>query len=66
MPARQDRKKVHHGRRKKGSRIRRRLWKLRHKLKVRKMNLGRKLSGRKLRNYIRRSKIRSSLSRIRY
>ena len=65
MPARQDRNKVHHGRRKRGSRIRRRLRAIRHGWKVRKPNLGRKLSGRKLRNYIRRAKIRSSLKKIR-
>ena len=64
MAARQDRNRVHHGRRKRGSRIRRRLRALRRGWKVRKMNMGRKLSGRKRRNYIRRAKIRSSLNRV--
>lgn len=36
MAARQDRQKVHKGRRKRGSRIRRRLWALRNKRRVRK------------------------------
>jgi hypothetical protein len=36
MAARQDRQKVHHGRRKKGQKIRRRAWALRHNRKVRK------------------------------
>ena len=35
MPARQDRKKVHHGRRKKGRRIRKALWARRHNKKIR-------------------------------
>lgn len=65
MVARHDRKRVHHGRRKRGSRYRRRMRALRLKLRVRKPNLGRKLSGRKLQNYIRRAKIRSSLRGIR-
>ena len=37
---------------------------IRHGKKVRKKNMGRKLSGRKLKNYIRRMKIRSSLKKI--
>lgn len=36
MVARQDRQKVHHGRRKKGQRTRRRLWAIRNNRKVRK------------------------------
>lgn len=36
MVAKHDRQKVHHGRRKKGSRIRRRNWAIRHNRKVRK------------------------------
>ena len=36
MVARHDRKKVHHGRRKKGSRIRKRRWAIKHDMKVRK------------------------------
>ena len=36
MVAKHDRKKVHKGRRKRGSRIRRRLWAVKHDKKVRK------------------------------
>jgi len=65
MPARHDRKKVHHGRRKRGSRYRKMMRRMRLKQKLRKTNMGRKLSGSKLKRYIRRMKLRSSIRRIR-
>jgi len=64
MPARHDRKKVHHGRRKKGSRYRRRMRNLRNNKKIRKVNMGKKLSGGKLKRYMRAIKIRSSLRKL--
>jgi hypothetical protein len=52
MAARHDRNKVHTGRRKKGSRIRKRLRAQRLKIRLRKKH--RKMSGSKLRRYLRR------------
>jgi len=49
MVARQDRTKVHKGRRKRGSRIRRRMWALRHNRRVRRRRSRRR--GRKRINF---------------